>query len=71
MDLRSGHKFESKWGCEFEVVEGGGNANPAGAKAQDLSTHGPCNYADVRRPINPHTRRMSTAPTMLAMKPAP
>jgi hypothetical protein len=25
----------------------------------------------VRRPINPHTSRMSAAPTMLAMKPAP
>ena len=30
----------------------------------------PCNY--VRRlAINPHTSRMSTAPTMLPMKPAP
>jgi hypothetical protein len=25
MDLKSGRKFESKWGCEFEVVEEGGN----------------------------------------------
>ena len=25
MELKSGRKFESKWGCEFEVVEEGGN----------------------------------------------
>src|SRR5262245_59460001 len=45
--------------------------------AQDLNSSPqtsqcePWNYVDVRRPINPHTSRMSTAPTMLAMKPAP